>query len=225
MLEAAHPSAPGSKEALAALCSNYWYPVYVFVRRRGYSAHDAQDLVQEFFARLLDKNAFALADPERGRFRTFLLASLRNFLANDWDKSQAQKRGGGTLRNSIDVSSAESRYSLALADKQTPERIYERQWTVILLDRVMAELRQEQVQSGKEREFEALRVFLAGRRPDISYSEVASELGMSEAAAMSTVSRLRRKYRELLRCKVAQTVARPEEIDDEIGTLLASLAQ
>ena len=225
VLEAAHPSAPGSREALETLCCHYWPPVYAFVRRRGYAAHDAQDLVQEFFARLLEKNTLALADPERGRFRTFLLASIRNFLANEWDKAQAQKRGGGIAHTAIEVSSAESRYSSALADHQSPDRLYERQWAVTLLDRVMALLREEQTQAGKERQFEALRVFLAGRRSDIPYSKVASKLGMSDAAAMTAVSRLRRRYRELLRSEVAQTIAHPEEVDDEIGALLTSLGQ
>jgi len=225
VLEAAHSSAPGFEEALEALCSHYWYPVYVFVRRSGYSFHDAQDLVQQFFARLLEKNTLAMADPERGRFRTFLLVSLRNFLANEWDKTQAQKRGGGIAHSSIDVSEAESRYSPALADRHSPERIFERQWSATLLDRVMGLLREEQVKAGKERQFDALRVFLAGRRPDISYSLVAADLGMLEAAAMSAVSRLRRRYRELLRSEVAQTLAHPEEVDDEIGVLLLSLSK
>jgi RNA polymerase sigma-70 factor (ECF subfamily) len=223
VLEAGQRSSSGSPEALAELCESYWYPLYAYVRRRVADPHDALDLVQEFFSRLLDKNIIAVADPSRGRFRAFLLTSLRHFLADQWDKSRAKKRGGDRAVLSFEVSEGETRYMLEPADELTPERLYDRQWTITLLDRVMGQLRDELVRAGKQAHFAELSVFLSGRQADVSYATAARALGISEGAAMVAAHRMRRRYHDLLRAEIAETVASPDEIDDEIRRLFASL--
>lgn len=222
MLAAAHDSRPQAREALATLCGAYWFPLYYYVRRRGYRADEAQDLTQAFFATLLEKEYLDMADPGRGRFRSFLLASLSHFLANEWDRARARKRGGGKVI-SMDVADAESRYSLEPADDLTAERLFERQWAMTLLDQVLAELREELARDGKQPLFDRLKGFLGGEAPGASYGQVAAELGMTEGAVKTAVHRLRRHYRRLLRARIAQTVASAEEIDDEIRHLFAAL--
>lgn len=216
-------SAPGAGRALATLCETYWYPLYVFVRRRGHSSHDAQDLTQAFFEKLLEKNYIGDVIRERGRFRSFLLSSLKHFLANEWDRSQAQKRGGGQIPISLDEKDAEARYLLEPADPMTAERLFERRWAMTLLDLVLKRLREEMVASGKLEIFEALKDHLmAGTKAP--FAEIGLELGMSEGNARVTAHRLKKRYRELLREEIAQTVAEPSEVEDEIRYLISILS-
>jgi RNA polymerase sigma-70 factor (ECF subfamily) len=223
VLEAGHHSSPDSRQALAELCEVYWYPLYLYVRRRVADSHEAEDLTQEFFSRLLDKNVVAAAKPDRGRFRSFLLTSLKNFLANEWDKAKAQKRGGGKPLVSLDFETANSRMRIDPADTETPERLYERQWTITLLDLVMSDLRSESVSAKREMQFDLLKNFITGGKSTGGYSDVAARLEMSETAAKAAAYRLRNRYRQLLRQKISQTVAAPDDVDDEIGRLFKSL--
>jgi RNA polymerase sigma factor (sigma-70 family) len=209
------------RAALAQLCEAYWYPLYSFVRRRGYSAHDAEDLTQAFFARVLEKRGLERIDPERGRFRTFLLASLKNFLANDWDKANAQKRGGGQTIVSLDRESAESRFQLELCHEITPERNFERQWALSLLDQVLDELGKEYQADGKGNLFEELKAVLVGQ-PN-SYAEIAARLEQNEGAVKVAAHRLRQRYRDLMRSRIAATVGEGE-VDDELRHLFAALS-
>jgi RNA polymerase sigma-70 factor (ECF subfamily) len=215
---------PEARAALEALCTAYWYPVYGYVRRRVGRPEDAQELTQAFFASLLERNALALADPDRGRFRAFLLTACKNFLNNEWDKQRAQKRGGGRGTLSLDFAQGEERLRLEPADHDTPERWYERQWALALLDRVLGLLREEFSSEGRAGQFDRLKNYLGGQEPATPYSELAAHLGVSEGAARVIVHRLRRRYRELLRAEIAETVAGEEEIDDEIHRLFAALA-
>ena len=210
------------RRALSELCEVYWPPVYAYARRRGKSTHDAQDLTQAFFARLLENNAIAAANPERGRFRAFLLSSFRNFMTNEWNKTFSLKRGGGQKSLRLDFVQGEKIYTRTQANLP-PERLFERQWATALLDRVMRQLRDEQSQSGKGPQFELLKFFLAGKSRDRNYRDVAKELKMTESAAMSAASRLRRRYRELLTAEILHTLADPSDVDDEIRALFQSL--
>jgi RNA polymerase sigma factor (sigma-70 family) len=222
----ANRSSDSSTAALQTLCERYWYPLYAYVRRRGVAAHEAQDLTQEFFARLLEKNSLAAASPERGRFRAFLLTSLKNFLTNEWEKAQAQKRGGGqpAISLQLNLDSAESRLSLEPAHNLTPDRCFERQWALLLLELVVKRLQEEQAAAGKARQFELLKEALAGGAERLAYSSIAAELQISEEAARQAASRLRKRYREILREEVSHTVERPEDVDEEIRSLFQVLA-
>jgi len=212
-----------SREALARLCQTYWYPLYAFVRRHGHSPEDAQDLTQGFFAHLLEHHALAKAHPAKGRFRSWLLASLRHFLANEQARASAQKRGGGRTPISLDAASAETRYGLEPADHATPDRLFERNWALTLLEEVLKRLRAEQADAGKLAQFEQLEDCLMGELPAPRYAELAARLGASQEALRMTVSRLRRRYRDLLRAEIAHTVSTPAEIDEEIRHLLGVL--
>jgi RNA polymerase sigma factor (sigma-70 family) len=223
VLAAGQRSSPQSSAALATLCENYWYPLYAYVRRRGQDADEAQDFTQAFFARLLEKNDLAAADPGRGRFRSFLLASLKHFLANEWDRSRAQKRGGGRAALSIDFRTAEERYRAEPSHDLTPEKIFERRWALVLLENVLARLHDESAQAGKTDSFDHLKGFLTGEQSAITYGQLAAELNMSEGAVKVAVHRLRRRYRELLRAEIEETVADAEEIDQEIRDLFSAL--
>jgi RNA polymerase sigma-70 factor (ECF subfamily) len=223
VLAAGDLSTPAAQEALTQLCHDYWYPLYFYVRRRIGDVHESQDLIQEFFARLLEKNVLAAADPQRGRFRAFLLTSLRNFLANEWAKARADKRTPGTVARPLNLESGERRYRREPADDLTPERLYEQRWAETLLDHVVHRLREEYVRSGKTDHFEQLQGFLTGKNPEMSYREAADTLGISEGAAMVMAHRMRRRYRDLLRSEIAQTVTHPSAIDDEIAHLFAVL--
>jgi len=219
-----HAGGDDSKQAgaaLAKLCQAYWYPLYAFVRRRGYSPHDAQDLTQAFFLQLLEKHGLERVDPEQGRFRTFLLAALKNFLANEWDKSQAQKRGGGQTFVSLEPRNAESRYQLEPSHDLTPERHFERQWALTLLDKVLATLRDEYHADGKADLFEELKTVLGGQRG--TYAEIAVRLGRTEGAIKVAAHRMRQRYRELMRAQIAQTVSEAD-VEDELRELLAALS-
>ena len=210
-----------SAAALAQLCEGYWYPLYSFVRRRGYLPHNAQDLTQAFFAHLLEKHGLGHADPERGRFRTFLLAALKNFLANDWDKVNALKRGGGQTIVSLQSESAESRYQLEPSHDVTPERQFERQWAITLLEQVLAALRDEYCEEGKGPLFEELKAVLVGQAG--GYAEIAARVGQSEGAIKVAVHRLRGRYRELMQSRIAKTV-NEGDVEDEMRHLLEVLS-
>jgi RNA polymerase sigma-70 factor (ECF subfamily) len=184
---------------------------------------DAQDLTQAFFAHLLERNAIGAANQERGRFRAFLLTSCRNFLANEWEKASAQKRGGKRTVLSLDFERGEERYQLEPVDHLTPEVLYERQWALTLLDRTLQLLRDEFIKDGKTAQFAVLKPFLGGESESTSYADVAHQLHVSEGAARVIIHRLRRRYRDLLRQEIAQTVAHEEEVSDEIRGLFAAL--
>ncbi len=209
--------------ALASLCQRYWFPLYAFARHRVADVHEAQDLTQEFFARMLEKNMLASASPDRGRFRSFLLTSLKNFLANEWDRAQTQKRGGGRERLPLNWEEGESRLNVEPAHELTPERIFERQWTLTLLDHVISRLQTEFVVAGKERQFELLKGTLTGERSESSYADIAVELAMTEDSTRQAAHRLRKRYRELLRDEISQTVADPSEVDEELRRLFETL--
>ena len=223
VLAAGHSSVAGAPEALEKLCRNYWYPLYAFVLRQGHDVPDAQDLTQAFFARFLEKNYLGQVTREKGRFRTFLLASLQHFLANEWDRAHAVKRGGHYTFVPWDDADAENQVSLEWASGLSAEAVYERQWALTLLDQVFARLREECVCADKAQLFEVLRVYLSGEKGAASYAEAAGQLNMSQGAVQVAVHRLRRRYGELLRAEIAHTVSRPGEIDEEIRHLFAAL--
>jgi RNA polymerase sigma-70 factor (ECF subfamily) len=214
----------GGRESLARLCQSYWFPLYAYVRRRGYTPEDAQDLTQSFFARLLEKNWVAAADQARGRFRSFLLAALNHFLADEWDRGRAQKRGGTTIVVPLDLSWAEAVYAREPADAETPERIFERRWALALLSQVLDRLRAEYERDGKSALFAALHPTLAGERTAQPYAELARTLDSSEPAVKSAVHRLRQRYRQLLREEIAATLDGDDGVDDELRYLFAVLA-
>jgi RNA polymerase sigma-70 factor (ECF subfamily) len=222
VLRAGDRGNPEANTALAWLCERYWFPLYAFVRRKGRDVHEAQDLTQEFFTRLLEKNALAVAVPERGKFRSFLLASMKNFLANEWDRVRARKRGGGRPKLSLDLDAGESRVTVAAARSDSPERAFERQWALTLLENVLAKLESEFAADGKTRQFELLKRAITGEG-NLQTETVAVELEMSAEAVRQAASRLRKRYRELLRAEVAATVEGPETVDDEIRTLFGIL--
>jgi RNA polymerase sigma factor (sigma-70 family) len=213
-----------AREAMARLCRAYWYPLYAYVRRRGRSPHDAQDLTQAFFARLLERHSLAAADPAKGRFRSYILAAMKNFLADKWSKTQAHKRGGGTETVSLDWTSAEQRYRLEPADHAAPDKLFDRQWAVALLDAAMSRLEAEHRQEDKADTFAALRPTLIGERAAQPYAELAARFGTSEGAVKVAVHRLRKRYRALLRAEIASTVSTPEEVDAEMRHLFSSLS-
>jgi RNA polymerase sigma-70 factor (ECF subfamily) len=220
VLSAVDRASPDSEAALARLCQSYWYPLYAYVRRRGNSSEDAQDLTQSFFASLLEKKYLDRADRERGRFRTFLLRSLENFLHNEWDRAAAQKRGGGHTLVSWDERDAEGRYVNEPVDDSTPEKIFEKRWAATLLELVLKKMREEFIVSGKAELLEAIKPHLWSEGPATSYSQLAVHLNMTVVAVKVTVHRLRHRYRDLLRAEIAHTVATPGEVDDEIRHLI-----
>jgi len=212
-----------SREALAKLCATYWYPLYAFVRRQGFGPEDAEDLTQGFFAHLLEHEALATVDRAKGKFRSFLLASLRHFLADERERARAQKRGGGRTPVPLDVGFAERRYAQETADSNSPDKIFERNWAVALMEQVLDRLRAEQVVADKRAQFEVLRDCLMGDPEAPRYADLAVQLGVSEDAVKMAVSRLRRRYRELLRQEIAHTVSTPAEIEEEIRHLFVAV--
>lgn len=212
--------------ALDYLCRTYWYPLYAFARRSGNSPEDAADLTQEFFRQLLARGGLESASRERGRFRNFLLGSFKNLIANEWKRANRQKRGGGAETYSLDEADAEKRYRLEPADNRTPETVYDRRWAEAVLGRVIERLRTECDGAGPERawRFEVLKVFLLEDKGTVSLADAASQLGLSVIATKGVIHRLRRRYREIFREEIAHTVAKSEEVDDEIRYLFKALA-
>jgi DNA-directed RNA polymerase specialized sigma24 family protein len=223
VLVAGRRSSPDSRRALESLCEAYWYPLYAYVRRRVADTNDAHDLTQAFFAELLAKNYVGSAKAERGRFRAFLLTSLKHFLSKEWEKARALKRGGGKAPISLDFESADSQYRIEPACSLTPEQIYDREWAVALLGRIMQRLERESADGGNATQFEELKGFLIGEHAGATYADVATRLGTTEAAVKMAAHRMRRRYRKLLREEIAETVSGPEEIEDEILKLFATL--
>ena len=212
-----------SRAALAELCRTYWYPLYAFARRRGSDPAAAEDRVQGFFAELLEKNRLEAADPVKGRFRAFLLTAFKGHLSREREKEQALKRGGGRQPFSIDFAAGERLYALEPAMDITPERIYERRWALTLLEQVMEGLRAEMEEEGKGELFAALRPFLAGPPPGEGYAEPAKRLDMSLPAVKTAMHRLRRRYRRRLRAEIAETLAEPGQVEEEIAHLMEAL--
>lgn len=213
-----------SRGALAELCAVYWYPLYAYVRRRGRSPEDAQDLVQGFFARVLQSQWLKGASQDRGRFRSWLLASLQHHLADEQDRSRAKKRGSGVAPLSLDALDGEDRYSLEPQDSMTPERLYDRRWALTVLDRVLNRLKVEHKAGGKLSQFAALQQTLPGGSGNRSYADIASQLNVSEGAVKVAVHRLRERYRHILREEIASTVLSQDQIDEEIQQLMDALA-
>jgi RNA polymerase sigma-70 factor (ECF subfamily) len=220
---AAGESGETTRAALEELCHAYWYPLYAFIRRRGHSPDDARDLAQEFFATLLERGYLSDADPDRGRFRSFLLTAAARFVAKERDKAAAQKRGGGKKHLSLDFADGESRYQREPADNWTPERIFERRWALTLLERTIARMRQDYEADGKLSQFDILKVYLTGESGAPPLRQVAEQLETTEGAVKAAVHRLRHRYRDLLREEIAQTVAAKQDIDDELAVLLSAL--
>lgn len=214
---------PVAQEALARLCKTYWYPVYAYVRRCGYSPHDAQDLTQEFFAKLLRSHYFSVADRKKGKFRSFLISSLKHFLSHEWDKAKAQKRGGSATIISIDEEEGENRYKLEPQDNVTADILYDRRWALTLLEQVLTRLKKEYEESGKSKLFKEIEPALTGTEKLAAYNEIGKKLGMSEGAVKVAVHRLRQRYGELLREEIANTVSTPEEVEEELRNLFEAL--
>jgi len=223
VLTAGRTDSPRARAALENLCQTYWHPLYTYVRRRGHSSEDAQDLTQAFFARLLERNAVAAVAPEKGRFRSFLLASLNHFLSDEWDKARAQKRGGGRVIL-LDLQSAETRLGEIPVEVFTPEKAFEHRWAITLLEQVYQRLGTEYRAQGKGTLFDALRTTLAGASDAAPYAELARQLDLTEGAVKVAVHRLRQRYRKLLRETIADTVSGPDEVEAELCYLFQTLA-
>ncbi len=224
VLSASGPDSPHAAEALEKLCQTYWYPIYACVRRQGFAPAEAEDLTQAFFARILQEHLVASADPTKGRFRSFLLTRLKHFLADEWDRVRAQKRGGGHRLIPLDSGTAETRYQLEPADLRSPDKLFEYRWAVTLLERVFERLRGEYEREGKPDLFNELKGCLAQVRAAVPYAEAGARLGLSEGALRVAVHRLRQRYRKLLRAEIADTVSGPEEVEQELRYLFRVLA-
>ncbi|MCX6905711.1 MAG: sigma-70 family RNA polymerase sigma factor [Verrucomicrobia bacterium] len=212
-----------AREALAQLCRMYWYPLYAYVRRKGYAPADAEDLTQAFFARVLEEGFIATADQEKGRFRSYLLTHLNHFLADEWDRLKAQKRGGGQRLIPLEGGTAETRYQLEPADNRSPDRLFEYRWAVTLLQQVVERLQREYEVDGKGALFQELKGCLAQARAAVAYEEATRRLGMSEGALRVAAHRLRQRYRDLLRAEIAETVSGPAEVEEELRYLFRVL--
>jgi RNA polymerase sigma factor (sigma-70 family) len=222
VVAAGDPRRKEARSALVGLCESYWYPLYAYLRRRGYPADQAQDLTQEFFVRVLEGRYLDRADPERGRFRSFLMSSLKFFVADQEDRNRAHKRGGGALVP-IEFSSGEERYQREPAHDETPERIFERRWALSVLDRVVERLRSEFVQHGRPEHFERLKMSLLGQS-DAPYASLAREMNTSEGALKVAIHRLRKRYRELFRQEITDTVVDPADVESELRHLASVLS-
>lgn len=212
-----------ARPALSRLLETYWYPLYAFVRRKGRPPDEACDLTQEFLSRLLERNYLRVADPSKGKFRTFLLTGLERFLVDEWRREARQKRGGGSTILSLSLLDAESRYQLEPADTLTPERIYERRWAVTLLEQALKRLEKEYAAAGKRTLFARLEPLLAGERGNESYDQIAAQLTMKEGAVKTAMHRLRRRFAAILRSEIAETVSDPGDIEEEVQHLFRSL--
>ncbi len=222
MLAAGQRHTPQSNGALEELCRAYWFPLYAYVRRRGHSKQDAEDLVQAFFARLLEKNFLANLASERGKFRAFLLAALKHFLANEWDKSQAQKRGGGAAHFSLDWQTADTKFQVAATSEPSPDKAFDREWALALLAKVIERLQKECAADGKGKLFEQLKTFLMAGGGDSAQAEVAKSLGMEEGAVRVAIHRLRKRYRALLRDEIAHTLSDDAMVEAEMQALFGA---
>ena len=219
VLAAGHGSSSSIRHALDSLCQTYWFPLYSFARRQGNSPEDAQDLTQEFFARFLARGYFALANRDRGRFRTFLLSSLKHFLTEEWRRANRQKRGGESVV-SFNFEDAESRYSIEPLEELSPDTLYDRRWAEALLERVLGRLSQDYNSTGRARVYEQLQQFVWGRQSEMTYAEMGERLGMNEGAIKVAVHRLRQRFRDLLRDEVEHTVENPNQVEEELRHLL-----
>jgi len=222
-MAAGRPKSASYQQALETLCKTYWFPLYAYLRRQGYYSYQAEDYTQAFFAALLAKHGLRLADPKRGKFRSFLLTSLKHFLSNERARARAKKRGGGRKVLSLDFDNAESQYALEPCDELSPEKLFERSWALTVLARTMARLQAEAVSTNKLKLFDHLKVYLTAEKSSVPYRDVAAELDMTEGAVRVAIHRLRRRYRELLRDEIAQTVTSDDQIDEEIRDLFAAL--
>ena len=224
ILAAGSPKSSRHSEALEALCQSYWFPIYAFLRRQGHSAHQAEDYTQGFFSYLLEKQGLHRADPKRGRFRSFLLSTLKHFLTDERDRLHAQKRGGGRRVLSLDFETAESQYAIEPAHHLSPEKVFERQWALTLLNRIMGRLKAEFADADKPKLFAILKSALALEGDAVPYRDLAARLDMSESAVKVAVHRLRKRYRMLLREEISQTVATEDQVDQEVRDLFAAFS-
>jgi len=224
VLAAGKRSTPQSDQALEELCRAYWFPLYAYVRRRGHTREDAEDLTQAFFAAFLRKNYLEKLSPERGRFRAFLLASLKHFLANEWDKAQRQKRGGNVTHLSLDWQTADTKFQVAATNEPSPDKAFDCEWAMALLAKVIERLEKECEADGHAKQFEQLKIFLTTGKDGLSHAEVAHRLGMDETAVRVAVYRLRKRYRQLLRDEIVRTLSDPAQVDEEIRALFGAFA-
>ncbi len=225
VLAAGERNTPRSDAALDQLCRAYWYPIYAYIRRQGYGVPDAQDLTQGFFAHLLSRGTLRRANPDRGKFRSFLLGSLKYFLADELARLQAQKRGGGCMMVFLDAASAEDRYRMEPVEQMDAEKLFERRWALALLDRVLERLEADFAQEGKSRLFQGLRQFLLGEEGVGTYREAAAALGMTEGGVKVAVHRMRQRYRELFREEIVQTLNDPAEAEEEMRHVFAAISR
>ncbi len=223
VIAAARSETPAARTALEQLCQDYWAPLYAYLRRLGQPPEDAQDLTQAFFAHLLTGQVLARADSQRGRFRSFLLASLKHFVAHEWEKARARKRGGRVRLVPLDLNTAETRCGPAVVSTDTPDKAFDRQWALAILEVVLARLRREYSDSGREELFAGLKETLAGGRSELPYRDLGARLGLSEGAIKVAAHRLRQRYRQRLREEIANTVAGPREVEEELRHLFAAL--
>ena len=221
VLAARNGSDTEARAALESLCQTYWQPLYAYIRAQGYEPEEASDLTQGFFTAFLEKDFLSAVNPEKGRFRAFLLVSLRNFLSHEQVRQRALKRGGGTTTISLDLSAGEKVYAVDLAEEMTPEDVFEHRWALGVLDRAMTRLEEESLSTGNEIQFRELQQYLTSPEPQASYGELTEILGMSEGAIRTAVHRLRKRYGQCLRTEIAETVADPADTDDEVRHLLA----
>jgi RNA polymerase sigma-70 factor (ECF subfamily) len=224
VLAAGRQRSPEAARALEELCRTYWFPLYAYVRRRGHAKEDAEDLTQAFFARLLEKNPFAQLDSDKGKFRAFLLASLKNFLANERDKAHTLKRGGGIPPLSLDWQTADTQFQVAATQEPSPDKAFDREWALALLAKVIGRLQTECVAEGKARVFEQLKQFLTAGHAESAQREAAAELGMEEGAMRVAIHRLRKRYRQLLRDEIANTLADATTVDEEMSALFGAFS-
>jgi RNA polymerase sigma factor (sigma-70 family) len=223
VLEAGRDGSPQAEAAMSKLCQTYWYPLYFYARRSGQSTHDAEDLTQAFFARLLEKSFLESADREKGRFRSFLLTVFKRFLANEWTRANREKRGGGHQILSLNEENTEIRYRSEPADEMTPEKAFEQRWALAVIEQALRRLEDEFVESGRPEQFAALKQYLTGDDSTGTYEDTAARLQMTEGTLRVRIHRLRQRYRELLRMEIAETVASHADVDEELRFLFSAL--
>jgi RNA polymerase sigma-70 factor (ECF subfamily) len=223
VLAAGSPDSSRFQEALEALCQAYWYPLYAYLRRRGHAVHQAEDYTQAFFTRLLEKGSLGRAEPARGKFRSFLLASLKNFRADEWDRARALKRGGDRRALPFEVQDAETRYALDASTNLSAEKLFEKSWAMTIVQRAFTQLQSEYYEADRGQLFDCLKGRLSGEQAGAPYREVAAILGMTEAAVKAVAHRMRQRYRDLVRREIGQTVDSPSQVDEEVQALFAAL--